>query len=162
MQRAVMEIEEQKEGYENMLKHLKTKNSMIKTSTGKGVSLQELDSKWREFEARLGAFIDKIKIQNKKLREEVDKRGIDINNDLQKFAEKWDKTTGKAAKDRKDAQGMSEMMSDNFSQWTDLEARIEQIYKDCKHYKKTVPQFNLYEQMKGELNKQKETWGMYD
>jgi len=76
---------------------------MIKTSTGKGVSLQELDSKWREFEARLGAFIDKIKIQNKKLREEVDKRGIDINNDLQKFAEKWDKTTGKAAKDRKDA-----------------------------------------------------------
>ncbi len=33
---------------------------MIKQSKGKGVQLQELESKWREFNSKLDVFNDKI------------------------------------------------------------------------------------------------------
>ena len=62
---------------------------MIKQIQGQGVALQELESKWREFDARLGAFNDKIEDQKKRLREEIDKREKALSIELEKMYDRW-------------------------------------------------------------------------
>ena len=46
------------------------------------MALQELESKWREFDARLGAFNEKIEGQKQRLREEIDKRAKSLAAEL--------------------------------------------------------------------------------
>jgi len=53
------------------------------------MGLQELESRWREFEARLGAFNDKIEDQKKRLREEIDKRTTTLSAELEKMYDRW-------------------------------------------------------------------------
>lgn len=57
----------------------------------------EIDSMWREFDARLGAFNDKIEDQKTRFRKELDTRAKDLNNDLEKMFDKWQE---KKPKDR--------------------------------------------------------------
>jgi exonuclease VII large subunit len=60
MHKDAMEIETNKQKYVDLFAGLQKKNHMIKQIQGQGMALQELESKWREFDARLGAFNDKI------------------------------------------------------------------------------------------------------
>ena len=53
------------------------------------MALLELESKWREFDARLGAFNDKIEDQKKRLREEIDKRAKTLGVELEKMYDRW-------------------------------------------------------------------------
>ncbi len=47
---------------------------MIKQFTGVSVGLVELERMWREFDARINAFNDKIEDQKERLRKEIDNR----------------------------------------------------------------------------------------
>jgi dynein heavy chain 2 len=62
---------------------------MIKQITGKSVGLAELESMWREFDARINAFNDKIEDQKDRLKKEIDSRIKELNNDLEKMFERW-------------------------------------------------------------------------
>ena len=55
------------------------KNLMIKQIAGKGMFLGDLDSRWREFEARLNQFNDKIEDQKARLAKEIDNRIKELN-----------------------------------------------------------------------------------
>jgi len=118
------------------------------------VPLQELESKWREFEARLGAFHDKIEDQKKKLREEIDKRVKALAAELEKMYDKWQEKKPKERNQLKyeEALETSEVMKDMRTQWQDLEAKIEKVYVDAQHFGKAKPKFEYYDIMKDELN----------
>ena len=78
------------------------------------MALQELESKWREFEARLGAFNDKIEDQKKRLGQEIDKRAKSLADQLEKMYDRWQE---KKPKDRnqlsyEEALETSEVMRD--------------------------------------------------
>ncbi len=49
----------------------------------------EIESMWREFDARLNAFNDKIEDQKARLRKEIDSRAKELNSDLEKMFDKW-------------------------------------------------------------------------
>jgi oligoendopeptidase F len=71
-----------------------------------------LESKWRDFDARLGAFNDKIEDQKKRLREEIDRRAKALGVELEKMYDRWQE---KKPKDRnqltyEDALQISESM----------------------------------------------------
>lgn len=128
------------------------------------MALQELESKWREFEARLGSFNDKIEDQRKRLREEIDKRAKSLSSDLEKMYDRWQE---KKPKERnqlsyEEAMETSEVMRDMKQQWSELEAKIEKLYVDAKHFGKAKPNFEYYELMKNELHQAQETWSLFD
>ena len=105
--------------------------------------MQELESKWREFEARLGAFNDKIEDQKKRLGQEIDKRAKSLADQLEKMYDRWQE---KKPKERNQlsyeaAMETSEVMKDMQQHWNELEAKIEKIYVDAKHFGKPKPQF---------------------
>lgn len=89
MHKDAMEIETSKQHFVDLFGGLQKKNHMIKQIQGQGVALQELESKWREFDARLGAFNDKIEDQKKRLREEIDKRAKSLAVELEKMYDRW-------------------------------------------------------------------------
>ena len=60
MHKEAMEIEQNKQEISEKFVSLKGKNLMIKQQIGRGMALNDLESKWREFEALLGIFNDKI------------------------------------------------------------------------------------------------------
>jgi len=128
------------------------------------MAVQELESKWREFDARLGAFNDKIEDQKKRLRDEIDKRGQSLGLELEKMYDRWKE---KKPKERnqltyQEAEETSAVMKDMQTQWKELEAKIEKLYDDARHFDKTPPKFQYYELMKDELNEAEQTWGLFD
>lgn len=113
----------------------------------------EIESMWREFDARLNAFNDKIEDQKDRLRKEIDARAKDLNSDLEKMFDKWQEKKPKDRNEmsREEAFETSEMMKELRTQWGGLQDRIQKIYRDCEHFKKEKPQFTYYDKLKEEL-----------
>jgi hypothetical protein len=72
MHKEAMNIGMNKDSIQAIFESLTGKNKMIKQQQGRGMPLQELESKWREFEALFGIFEQKIQDQKKKLAEMID------------------------------------------------------------------------------------------
>jgi len=102
---------------------------MIKQMAGHGVILGEMESQWREFEARLAAFNDKIEDQKQRLAQEIDNRANELNRDLEKMFDKWQEKKPKDRNEltREEALEISELMTELRTQWVELEKRIEKI-----------------------------------
>ena len=62
-----IEIGVEKERIVNIFEGCEKKNKMIKQMTGQAMRLGEIESMWREFDARLAAFNDKIEDQKARL-----------------------------------------------------------------------------------------------
>ena len=95
---------------------------MIKQIAGQGMRLHEIDSMWREFDARLGAFNDKIEDQKVRLRKEIDSRSKELNQDIEKMFEKWQEKKPKERNQltREEALEVAEVMKEMRAQWTSL------------------------------------------
>jgi dynein heavy chain 2 len=114
MHKAAMEIQTNRQHYGDLYNGLKEKDRMIRQIKGQGLALQELESKWREFEDRLGAFSEKIEGQKRRLREEIDKRAQSLAAELEKMYDRWQE---KKPKERnqlsyEEAEETSEVMKD--------------------------------------------------
>ena len=101
----------------------------------------EIESMWREFDARLNAFNDKMEDQKERLKKEIDNRTKDLNNDLEKMFDKWQEKKPKERNQltREEALETSEMMKELRTQWVSLQDRIVKINRDCEHFKKDKP-----------------------
>jgi len=140
------------------------KNLMIKQTAGHGVLLGELEGQWREFDARLSAFNDKIEEQKDRLKKEIDSRAKELNSELEKLFDKWQEKKPKERNEltREEAMETSEMMKELRTQWGGLEEKIQKIYRDCQHFGKEKPQFAYYDKLKEELVEQEEAWRLFD
>lgn len=96
------------------------KSKMIKQMTGVAMrGMGEIESMWREFDARLAAFQDKIEEQKARLVQELDSRVKTLNSDLEKMFDKWQE---KKPKDRnqlsyEEALETAETMREMKKQW---------------------------------------------
>mmetsp|Transcript_43857 Transcript_43857/g.42379 ORF Transcript_43857/g.42379 Transcript_43857/m.42379 type:complete len:233 (+) Transcript_43857:268-966(+) len=137
---------------------------MIKQIAGQGMRLGDLESMWREFDARLSAFNDKIEDQKTRLRQEIDSRAKELNQDLEKMFEKWQEKKPKERNQltKEEAIETSEMMKELRTQWVSLQERITKINRDCEHFKKEKPTFTYYDKLKDELVEQEEAWRLFD
>lgn len=129
------------------------KNKMIKQQQGKGMALQELESKWREFEALLGIFNDKIEDQRKRLAEAIDKRSKATATELEKMYDRWQE---KKPKERnqltwEEALETADSIREVTEKWGELEQKIEKLYIDAKQFGKKKPNFEYYDLMKQDL-----------
>lgn len=100
--------------------------------------LQELESKWREFEALLGIFNTKIEDQRKRLADAIDKRTQETGKELEKMYDRWQE---KKPKERssltwEEALETSESIKDVTDKWKELEDKIEKLYVDAKKFGK--------------------------
>lgn len=86
------------------------------------MKMGEIESMWREFDARLNAFNDKIEDQKARLRKEIDARAKELNNDLEKMFERWQEKKPKERNEltREEAMETSEMMKELRAQWSSL------------------------------------------
>jgi len=60
-------IQQEKDAVVKVFEGCELKNKMIKQMTGQSMRLAELESMWREFDARISAFNDKIEDQKSRL-----------------------------------------------------------------------------------------------
>jgi len=103
------------------------KSKMIKKMTGSAMrGMGEIESMWREFDARLAAFQDKIEEQKARLVQELDSRVKTLNNDLEKMFDKWQE---KKPKERnqlsyEEAMETAETMKELRKQWEALDERV--------------------------------------
>lgn len=84
-----MQIQVEKDDIVRIFEQCEKKNMMIKQITGQSMRLGDLESMWREFDARISAFNDKIEDQKTRLRKEIDARIKELNGDLEKMYERW-------------------------------------------------------------------------
>ena len=149
-----MQIQVEKDDIVRIFEQCEKKNMMIKQITGQSMRLGDLESMWREFDARISAFNDKIEDQKTRLRKEIDARIKDLNGDLEKMFERWQEKKPKERNQltREEALETSEMMKELRQQWSSLQERLQKVYKDCEHFKKEKPKFTYYDKLKEELN----------
>ena len=159
-----MQIQGEKEDTVKLFEQCEKKNLMIKQITGQSMRLSELESMWREFDARINAFNDKIEDQKSRLEKEIDSRIKGLNADLEKMFERWQEKKPKERNEltREEALETAEMMKELRQQWSSLQERITKVYRDCEHFKKQKPQFTFYDKLKEELNEQEEAWGLFE
>ena len=164
MNAAAMDIGSRKQHYSELYEGLREKNRMIKQIQGQGKALQDLESKWREFDARLAAFNEKIAGQRQRLAEEIDKRGKSLAVELEKMYDRWQEKKPKERNQltHEDAAETSAVMGEMKQQWSELEGRIEKLYTDAKHFNKAPPKLQYYEMMQEELRQAQATWCRYD
>lgn len=164
MHQDAMQIQVEKDDIVKLFDQCAKKNLMIKQIAGQGMRLGDLESMWREFDARLNAFNDKIEDQKARLRKEIDNRVKELNSDLEKMFDKWQEKKPKERNQltREEAVETSEMMKELRAQWVSLQDRIQKIYRDCEHFKKERPTFTYYDKLKDELVDQEQAWGLFD
>lgn len=104
----------EKEDIVQIFDQCEKKNLMIKQIAGQGMRMGEIESMWREFDARLNAFNDKIEDQKERLRKEIDSRAKELNSDLEKMFDKWQEKKPKERNEmtREEALETSEMMKE--------------------------------------------------
>jgi hypothetical protein len=131
------------------------KSKMIKQMTGVAMrGMGEIESMWREFDARLAAFQDKIEEQKARLVQELDSRVKTLNSDLEKMFDRWQE---KKPKERnqlsyEEAMETAENMREMIKQWEIIEERVNKTKRDCEHFDK----------MRDELQEQSQAWGSFD
>jgi dynein heavy chain 2, cytosolic len=159
-----MIILNEKETIVKIFEQCEKKNLMIKQITGSAMRLSDLESMWREFDARINAFNDKIEDQKTKLMGEIDSRIKELNQDLEKMFERWQEKKPKERNEltREQALETSDMMKELRQQWAQMNERSQKCYRDCEHFKKPKPEFKYYDKLKDELNEQEEIWGLFD
>lgn len=141
------------------------KSKMIKQMTGVAMrGMGEIESMWREFDARLAAFQDKIEEQKTRLVQELDSRVKTLNSDLEKMFDKWNE---KKPKERnqltyEEALETAETMREMKAQWTALDDRVTKVKRDCEHFNKGKPTLTFYDKMKDELDEQTQSWGLFE
>jgi hypothetical protein len=84
-----LEIAAEKEGIVGIFSGCQEKSKMIKQITGKAMLNNQIESMWREFDARLAAFNDKIEDQKARLVQELEGKIKTLNSDLEKMFDKW-------------------------------------------------------------------------
>jgi dynein heavy chain 2, cytosolic len=89
MHNDALEIGAEKEPILRVFESCQEKNKMIKQLTGKAMLNNQIESMWREFDARLAAFNDKIEDQKARLVAELDGKIKTLNSDLEKLFDKW-------------------------------------------------------------------------
>ena len=89
MHQDAMTIQVEKDDIVKIFERCEKKNLMIKQITGQSMRLGELESMWREFDARISAFNDKIEDHKTLLQKEIDTSIKELNNDLEKMFERW-------------------------------------------------------------------------
>lgn len=119
---------------------------------------------WREFDARLAAFQDKIEEQKSRLLQELDSRTKTLNSDLEKMFDKWQE---KKPKERnqltfEEAMETAETMREMKKSWEDLNERVDKCKRDCDHFGRARPTLTYYDKMKEELEQQNAAWSMFD
>jgi dynein heavy chain 2 len=109
-----MQIQVERDDIVKLFEECEKKNLMIKQMTGQAKGFGEIESMWREFDARLNAFNDKIEDQKTRLRKEIDSRAMQLNADLEKMFERWQEKKPKDRNDltREEALETSEMMKE--------------------------------------------------
>jgi ElaB/YqjD/DUF883 family membrane-anchored ribosome-binding protein len=164
MHQDAMQIQGDKDDIVKAFEQCEKKNLMIKQITGQSMRLGDLESMWREFDARISAFNDKIEDQKSRLRKEIDARIRELNQDLEKMFERWQEKKPKDRNQltREEALEMSEMMKELRTQWGSLHERIQKAIRDCEHFKKEKPKFTYYDKLKEELNDQEEVWALFE
>ncbi len=122
MHQDAMQIQVDKDDIVKIFEQCEKKNLMIKQITGQSMKLGNLDSMWREFDARISAFNDKIEDQKTRLRKEIDARAKELNADLEKMFERWNEKKPKDRNDltREEALETAEMMKELRQQWGSL------------------------------------------
>jgi hypothetical protein len=132
--------------------------------TGTAVPLRDIESGWREFDARLGAFNDKIEDQKARLVQEIDNKVKSLNTDIEKMYDKWQE---KKPKDRnkltyEDAIETADMMRQLQADWSVISERFTKVQRDCKHFGREMPVMSYYDKMKEELEESNKTWGLFE
>jgi len=84
--------------------------------------MTEIESMWREFDARLAAFQDKIEEQKARLLKQLDSDVKTLNSDLEKMFDKWQekKPKDKAQMTLEEALETQEMMKEQTAAWAEL------------------------------------------
>ena len=121
-------------------------------------------ARWGNFDSTLSAFSEMIDEQKNVLKQETDQRIKSLNNDLEKFYNRWESLKPKERNqlDREIAMETSEQMKDWRQQWDELETKTTNIMNDCKHFGIDAPHFSFYDELKNDLAKQETAWRTYD
>jgi len=120
---------------------------MIKQITGQAMRLGNIEGQWREFDARLGAFQDKIDEQKDRLKKELNTKITTLNTDLEKMFDKWQEKKPKERNDMtlEEALETAEGMRGLKENWAVLEDRMQKMQRDCKNFGREMPKLTYYD-----------------
>lgn len=139
------------------------KNKMLK-AVASGIDINEVHNKWEEFLIRLETFEQLACELREELRGKMDQRIKSMNEDVEKFASRWQSLKPKTAENcsideaKKNAQQMREWQAD----WQALKEQIEVLEGDCADFGLPAPSFANIEEVEEDLNRQQASWSLFE
>lgn len=159
-----VEISGKKSSFVALYNQCEQRNLILKQISGEGAQIGDMQNRWENFDVALSAFSSMIDEQKNVLKQETDKRISALNSELEKTFNRWEalKPKERGDMDRETAMETSEKMKEWREKWDELEKKIKNITEDCHHFGIDMPKFGYYEELKGDLAKQEESWRFYD
>jgi dynein heavy chain 2 len=159
-----LEIANRKHEIVELYKNCEEKNKMLRQIAGQGANLGAMQDRWENFDVALNRFSDMIEEQRDVLRNEIDSRIKEVNNELEKFYSRWIALKPKEMNDMDKEQAFecSEKMKEWRVEWDNLEKKVSNVTNDCHHFGMPVPAFKHIDELKVDLVEQEQAWRFFD
>jgi dynein heavy chain 2 len=157
------ELGQQQHGVRKQLEAAEERNKILRTVSA-GLDLGEVQNKFDDFVARLGAFEELAQELRQELRDKMDGRIKNMNSEIEMFQSRWQGTKPKTAEGCtiEEAKKNAEVMQDWQAKWTDLKEQIQTIISDCEAFSLEPSKLMNPEALEKDIERQQQSWSMFE
>ncbi|KAK3100036.1 hypothetical protein FSP39_013759 [Pinctada imbricata] len=142
------------------------KNKLLRSVAGGGVdSLTQLQAFWDKFELMMESHQLMVKEQVEVMKNNVNSRVNNFNQELDKFSARWHQLKpGDDALDgdKKKCEEALQVIKDKRQEFAELEKTRETLRTDCEHFGLDLPDFEVAEQLRADMENMESMWGLYE
>ncbi|TPX32194.1 hypothetical protein SmJEL517_g04664 [Synchytrium microbalum] len=140
-------------------------NKLLRSVAGSDVDATALAARWSKLEVMLDGHDLMIKDQIEVLKAGVEGRVLTLQQEVAKFAARWEQLCPKPANvmgDVSKAREASSFVKDKQREFEDLSQQFEEVAEDCRHFDISATDSTALEALKSELLKAVDAWSVYD
>lgn len=159
----VVEVAGKRTELEVMMKNCSEKNKLLKQLTGAGLNTVALQDKWQQFQVSIEAYGEVIERQKEVIRKDIERKGEELHQAMQKFAARWEALKPKSMDqmDWSEANEAADKVRDWRQDWQSLRDRLAGLKQECTQFSVPPPAFSMQE-LEEDIAQQEAEWGLFE
>ena len=125
--------------------------------------LAQLPSQWENFDIAVEAFNDILEEAKNKMKEDMERQVIELNQEIAKFKIRWDAQKPQEMKewDRNAISRVFETLGEKRTEFDELKTKTTKHAENCEQFQMSPPKFNELEGLEEDIDMVTGSWNMY-
>ena len=124
--------------------------------------LAHLPSEWENLDIAIEAFSDILEEAKAKMKDEIERQIMELNQEIDKFSKRWDALKPKEMKewDRPSINRVFDQLKDWRSNFDELKGRTTQHAENCEQFQMPPPKYTGLEDLEMDIDRTESAWNM--